>query len=322
MAALTLRLLAEVARFELGGRARTPLEIRMLANMAGEHLMSARHWAWAEGREVYLSPRQEITLTGATWTEATKRITKTGAFASYSHLSADTLEVTDGTGATLGVYEVAAKVDSDSITLATSIGAAANGQTDIEGSMPNDQVALPSDFTFGGITAYAMKDGLAGWLVPTSASQMLQMRSLGSLGSSIGFWALLRHVRSTAGGAPVPRLELWPRSTSAETEQLVLYYRAGWLDPTGDADVLSIPRGAVSNLYLELFKAFLLGNEKPELGRLDERLTALRTGVLWADAVGWDSTLQDDFGERVNTWLDGTAGPGRYDTETLPVTGP
>jgi len=53
--------------------------------------------------------------------------------------------VTAGTGAAPGVYEVASRLSSDAIALKTSIGAAANGQTNIEASLDGEfQNALPS----------------------------------------------------------------------------------------------------------------------------------------------------------------------------------
>lgn len=65
-------------------------------------------------------------FTSATWTASTKTLTKTGAFASYTWASGDTCTVSSGTGATIGVYTVASKVNSDSITLDVSPGADAS----------------------------------------------------------------------------------------------------------------------------------------------------------------------------------------------------
>lgn len=76
-----------------------------------------------------------ITVTGATYTHATKTIAKTGAFTNYTYRKGDRWQQTAGTGDTPGDYLVASKVDSDSITLATSIGAGADGQTDIGGTL-------------------------------------------------------------------------------------------------------------------------------------------------------------------------------------------
>lgn len=69
-------------------------------------------------------------FTGATWTESTKTITTTGVATTLpvgSHFY-----VTDGTGATTGDYAVASTT-STTLVLTSSLGSAADGQTDIEG---------------------------------------------------------------------------------------------------------------------------------------------------------------------------------------------
>jgi len=68
-------------------------------------------------------------ITGGTFTHATKTITKTGEF-STAIAAGSTVLVTAGTGATLGHYIVASATAS-TVVLTASIGAAADGQTDI-----------------------------------------------------------------------------------------------------------------------------------------------------------------------------------------------
>ena len=76
-----------------------------------------------------------ITLTrydasDATYTHATKTITKTGEFAAAIAAGA-TVRVTAGTGATLGTY-IAASGTANTVVLTASLGSDANGQTDID----------------------------------------------------------------------------------------------------------------------------------------------------------------------------------------------
>lgn len=312
MAALTLKQLERVARDEVGAKPHSSIEMRELANLAGEHMMASRQWRWAEGREARLRPRAEIALTGATWTHATRTLTKVGAFAGYTFLSADTLEVTGGTGATVGTYEVESKTSADAIVLRTSIGAAADAQVDIAATAPNDQIALPGDFSLQQIMAYGII-GLSGWVDFVGAQEMLTLRSLGAVGNAVGFQALLRHVRGVSGGQPVPRLELYPRTTD-ETEALVIVYRGGWREPVTDEEVLSFPNW-LNLLYLEFFKAVVMGTEEPEKGSVSDRLGAVQGGVLWATAARYDANMQTDFGFRSGTWLEESgARVGRYDT--------
>lgn len=72
-----------------------------------------------------------ISSTTATWTEATRTLTKTGAFTSYTWAAGDFVSVRAGTGAIVGYVPISAKTDADNIVLATTIGAGADAQTDI-----------------------------------------------------------------------------------------------------------------------------------------------------------------------------------------------
>jgi hypothetical protein len=76
-----------------------------------------------------------IALTGATWTDATKTLTKTGAFTNYVFKAGTRVRITGGTGATAGFYVVATRASADAITLVTSIGVGADGQVDIAGTV-------------------------------------------------------------------------------------------------------------------------------------------------------------------------------------------
>lgn len=321
MGNLTLLDLGRIARHQLGAEPGSPTELAELANFAGQHLMSSWQWQWAEGRSIEIVARASITLEGATWIEATLTLMKVGAFADYSFLSADTLDVLSGTGATIARYEVASRTSDDAIVLRTSIGAAADGQTDIEARMLNDQVALAPDFDVRQITAYAVSNGLIGTLEFVTAQTMLNLRSSNPATTTVGFWALLRHVRGFNGGQPVPRLELAPH-TSGSDQRLVLYYRAGWRAPEADDEVIGIPDW-LNLLYIEMFKAVVKGEEEPELGTVDERLAALRTGVLWHDAIRRDSQVQTDYGRPVGGWMDVPLGRGygRYDIPTALLDG-
>lgn len=71
----------------------------------------------------YGSPGVFIVITTGTYTDATKTVTKTGAFANYTFRTGDTLVILSGSAATPGTYLIASKVDSDNITLTTSAGA-------------------------------------------------------------------------------------------------------------------------------------------------------------------------------------------------------
>jgi hypothetical protein len=303
-------------RFDLGGTPGTPIEFRELINSAGEWLVASFPWKWLEGRSLLLRPRPQIALTGATWTEATKTLTQAGAFTNYSFLSADTIGLTTVPLGTTGVYEVASRVDANSITLTTSIGAAVT--TGVIGTMRNDQIELPTDFDLQQITGWAMTNGLVGWMEFTSTQGMLDLRTWpnnGLNGSSFGFWALLNYVRGVTGGQPVPRLELWPGTTSNE-QALAITYRGGWREPATDEEVIGIP-GWLNLLFIEIVKAVVMGHEESGKGSVDKRLTELRLGSLYLDATTRDAMAQASLGQMQNSWLDGVGvRPGRFDFPT------
>lgn len=63
-----------------------------------------------------------VNITGVQWTQATKRLFKTGAFASYTHASGRLIRISGGTGITTGSYLVNSKISNDEIELVSSIG--------------------------------------------------------------------------------------------------------------------------------------------------------------------------------------------------------
>lgn len=95
-----------------------------------------------------------IAIVSATYTDATKTITLTGAFTNYVYKSGDRVRITGGTGATAGYYVVASRASADAITLTTSIGAGADGQTNIAGSLLDRKL-------MGGIFGVALTNAAA-----------------------------------------------------------------------------------------------------------------------------------------------------------------
>jgi len=293
---LTVQACTRELEHEIGGPLGGPAEHRELVDRAGHSLVGMATWNWLTGRQVRLRSRVSIDLTGATWTEATLTLRKVGAFATYTWLEADTVEVTDGTGATVGTYEIASRTDADEIVLATSIGAAANGQTDIAATLPNDQVALPSDFDLQRITAYGVVGSFRGALGLGTGQDLLDLRWTGSVWTA-SFFALLNHVRSAADGRTIPRLDLHPGQLDG-TEQFVIIYRAGWSTPEDDGAPLPLPKsGWLNALFLEVLKAYAHVQEDDEsLGALGKRLDAIKATSLFSDALARDQSMQPHIG--------------------------
>lgn len=63
-------------------------------------------------------------VSAANWTDASKTVTLTGAFANYTFNSGDYLQLTAGTGITAATYRVSSKTSNDAIVLTTDINGA------------------------------------------------------------------------------------------------------------------------------------------------------------------------------------------------------
>jgi len=277
----------------LGGPQGAPISTRELSNMAGEWLFSAHKWNFNKTTSTLLATRAEITLSGATWTDATKTLTKTGAFTDYSRLDEDKVRITAGTGATLGEYEITAN-DANTLTLATSIGVAADGQTDIEGALANNTIALPSDLRH--IIHIDTNDGTA---------EGFSWQSEGAFSNGrVGRWTwsfsaihgVIVATQPAAGGAISYRLEIDPEQ-SGSIPTLYMRYSVGWRAPDKDTDALPLPAdGSVDSLYVQALLAHAEGYDRPEEMKLHERLAELRDSKYFKQIASRDGTKKTSFG--------------------------
>ena len=91
-----------------------------------------------------LTPVADITLAGANWTNATKRITEAGAFTNYIWESGDLITLTAGTGVVTGQYTISAKIDANTIELSEDINGAGGdiGDSSVEGVISNGHLMV------------------------------------------------------------------------------------------------------------------------------------------------------------------------------------
>ena len=137
-------------------------------------------------------------FTGAAWTNATKKITKAGAFAHYDFVAGDQCVITAGTNATPGTYTVASKIDSDNITLTTSVGATASnlsGYTSCEQYDPSQNLAY-----FGTNQGVNFNEWYALPQTLKVAASSLAYAQAGQL----SFYVPLLHIYENAGTNTVP----------------------------------------------------------------------------------------------------------------------
>lgn len=286
---------------------------QIIVNQAGQHLYNARPWKFRERPPKKLNFAAPITLTNATWTESSKTLTKTGAFASYTFVPGDEVEITDGTGATDGTYPVASKTSSDAIVLVDSIGSAADGQTDIDGEMSFPYVALPSDF---GVELNVQATGLTVDFEMVDFGTLATMRDGAILPAGFMYYGAIvqpaQALQTAALGAP--RLELYPAPNAASVGALTLWYLAGWRELTDDTHYAAIP-GYAEMLLIQYIRAFAEGydndndNEGHGIIKLEDRLELIERGPIFKAAVRHDTMIQSNYGV-VGDGLIGAAGSG------------
>ena len=101
------------------------------------------------------------------------------------------------------------------------------------------------------------------------------------------------------GGAPMPRLDLWPTPTARKDAAFVAYYRRGWQRLRHDDQAVAIPVW-IEPLYISIVRAVALGYERDAEGDVTARLAPIRTGMLFNDLRRRDSLIQTDFGPLQN----------------------
>jgi hypothetical protein len=116
-----------------------------------------------------------FSVSGGTWTESSKTLTKTGAFASYTHTSGDRIYITGGTGVTPGIYTVSSKTSNNAIVLSTSLstgggdlGAVVNSSTGWTLTLQDSAIkvaktgsfAIRASDSFGDRALFAFKDSV------------------------------------------------------------------------------------------------------------------------------------------------------------------
>lgn len=271
----------------LAGDLSSELTYTTLVNQAGEHLVQMHQWRWLERPQTWLSVRGNVTFTGATVAGTT--LTSTGTFADYDFLEGDWVDLTAGAGVTQKRYRITAATD-DALTLATAPG---NSTGDVGGEVEADAVALPSDFVE--MFSYEADQGLTNDLQLTTIQHLQEMRRSEVQVTSRQYWGALTYATPYAGGTPVPRLEIYPHSTSNREDELVINYRGGWFTVDDDSDTLSIPTWC-DTLFVQLLRTFAQGYEEYDEGSLAQRLTAMQMSPEFMLAKKRDGQLQPTYG--------------------------
>lgn len=104
---------------------------------------------------------------------------------------------------------------------------------------------------------------------------------------------------SGPGGAPRPRLDLWPTPGADSINGLTAYFRAGWRSIRGDRDTVSIP-AFMEPLYIQMVRTFALGYERDSEADTARRLGSVRGSSMFKDCRTRDATLHPTYGPIIN----------------------
>jgi len=98
--------------------------------------------------EVAVCEQTDLAITSGSWTTATKTLTKTAAFASYTWVSGDMIYVTGGTDVTPDYYTVASRTSDNAIVLTSEITTTSVDQTNVTASYIGtvEYVVIPSGY--------------------------------------------------------------------------------------------------------------------------------------------------------------------------------
>lgn len=263
-----------------------------ILNEAGEYLYSMYPWKWAVGRSALIDLRGSLSGTTATYTSATRTLTETGAFANYTFVDGDKIEILAGTGANTGFFTVESKTNSDSIVIKNpSVIASGDLMTgDIEWEIQPGSAALPDDFR--DIIALTSTDSRLYDVELVSLNQILRNRT--SQIEVTTAWDYQAAV-SYAGTPKVPILEIWPNPSSDQIGAWTVFYRSRWSQVTDDQTIISIPE-FVESLFLRLVRAYAKGYERDNVEPLEVLLERIESGREFKAAVRSDGMVQWSYG--------------------------
>lgn len=272
----------------LAGEISTEIDKIGLVNRAGEFLYSMHPWAFTKRRSKLIDTRAEITVSNATWTEASLLVSKTNAFTNYSFVEGDQFQVTGGANALLTnsavtFIEVASATNSG-VVLYQSLGSDADGDSDIDGTIRANSVSLPADFR--SIIDIQSTDSLIRGVKMVSIQTINELRTT-QLDVSAD-WDYCGAV-VYSGSPPVPILELWPTPSRKVLGEFTIFYKKRWTRKYTDSDLLDFPE-FVDHLFLEIVRAYAKSYEHN--ASLAALLAEIKAGPEFEAAAASDAAIQ------------------------------
>lgn len=271
------------------------LSWRRVIDEAGFFFCRMHPWKWLETGRSFLGVNGKITGTGKDWTQATKTLTDTGAFADYVWHEGDGVKVTAGTGLTLGRSLVASRTSDDAIVLEKDLGGDTVGT--VSYTLNRDHVDLPSDVQE--IIEIAASDSLVNGMLLTAYADLLRKQtSQVEVDSSWTYYGAVVHgkVTSPTTGDFLPFLRIWPIPNNTTIDTFSLFYRKDWVPGSSDDSELPIPEW-LQGFFIHVARQWAAAYEE---GDVMERADRLRREILgspeFQQAISADGRIQPTYG--------------------------
>lgn len=156
-------------------------------------------------------------------------------------------------------------------------------------------INLPSDFNQ--LVGYSSYSGATLLLQLTTLQHIVDLRSSSSTSAGFGYWAAVAYSSAGgAGGAPTPRLEIYPEPSATTASAFTIFYRIDLPAITSDQDFISIPAW-LELPFLQLVRAIALGYEEEDQASMQDRIAAIKAGPEWYDALRRDGTVAPSLGQ-------------------------
>jgi len=289
-------------RHVLGGETGDLPEHEIL-RLAADWFSGAHAWQFLI-RPLRLHLRASLSITTATYTHTSRELEKIGAFADYEYVAGDIIEVDAGANADLRAYPIESRLDDDTIVLAEGLGAAADGDSDIGGTLPNQSIALPTDFMAFPSPRALWSRGTEVRSLEFTSREVFNARRASRVDSdgTGSFIGVVTELMDRGAGLSRPVLEIFPGVTTARLDAFRGYYRSRLvIDPSSDQNPVPLPAGrpALEIALIKAARAFALGLEEGEEAdrlSLEEHLRRLISSDIWQAARKQDGLQQPTVG--------------------------
>jgi hypothetical protein len=131
-------------------------------------------------------------------------------------------------------------------------------------------------------------------IYPTTMQTLINARDTGTAPTGGDYYGAIVFGNSvgTDGGAPVPRLELYPAPAADDLNSVTIYYRAGWVPLTSEQQYSATPVW-FDPLLIQAVRAYSSGIDKDNMAAT---LAEVRMSALFLAAQQRDGTMQRRYG--------------------------